>query len=113
MTVVATIPASCKIALVGEAPGETEDHMGEPFVGGAGQELSRMLRDAEIIRTECCLTNLFNERPGVLAQNKGRFVKGNLNDLAHITVAKGASGGLPPYSTGKYFDPEEAVPALE
>ena len=52
-----------KIAIVGEAPGETEEQMGEPFVGASGQELTRMLKDAGIVRHDCYLTNVFLDRP--------------------------------------------------
>lgn len=52
-----------KIALVGEAAGETEEQLGEPFVGSSGQELTRMLRDAGIVRQDCYITNVFLDRP--------------------------------------------------
>jgi uracil-DNA glycosylase len=38
--------------LVGEAPGEQEDRMGEPFVGPAGQLLDRMLTAVGLTRSE-------------------------------------------------------------
>lgn len=53
----------CKIALVGEAPGQSEELTGRPFVGSAGQELTRMLGDAGIVRSQCFLTNVFTKRP--------------------------------------------------
>lgn len=37
--------------LVGEAPGENEDRLGEPFVGAAGQLLDRMLQAAGLTRS--------------------------------------------------------------
>lgn len=52
-----------KIAIVGEAPGESEDAHGTPFVGASGQELTRMLADAGIVREDCYLTNVFLDRP--------------------------------------------------
>lgn len=52
-----------KIAIVGEAPGETEIELGEPFVGSSGQELTRMLSEAGIIRQDCYITNVIMERP--------------------------------------------------
>lgn len=36
--------------VVGEAPGEQEDHQGEPFVGPAGQLLDRMLAALQLAR---------------------------------------------------------------
>jgi uracil-DNA glycosylase family 4 len=43
-----TIPEGCRIAVVGEAPGEQEDDQGRPFIGPAGQLLRRLLTDAGI-----------------------------------------------------------------
>lgn len=51
------------IAIVGEAYGEQEERTHIPFIGAAGQELTKMLRDAGIDRSECLLTNVFNLRP--------------------------------------------------
>lgn len=38
--------------IVGEAPGEAEDRLGEPFVGKSGQLLDNMLRAVGLARTE-------------------------------------------------------------
>lgn len=38
--------------IVGEAPGEQEDKLGEPFVGRAGQLLDRMLQAVNLTRSE-------------------------------------------------------------
>lgn len=53
----------CRIALVGEAPGEDEEREGKPFVGKSGQELTAMLAEAGIVREECLLANVFSYRP--------------------------------------------------
>lgn len=50
-------PLSPALALVGEQPGDQEDLQGRPFVGPAGQLLSRALIDAGIVREACYLTN--------------------------------------------------------
>lgn len=63
MTVAASGPTSARIMIVGEAPGEREASLGEPFVGQSGQELNRMLAEAGIMRSECFLTNVCRERP--------------------------------------------------
>ena len=42
--------ATAKIVLIGEAPGETEDETGRPFVGRAGQLLTEFLTEAGISR---------------------------------------------------------------
>ena len=56
-------PCPAKIMIVGEAPGETEEREGIPFVGYSGQELNRMLQEAGIMRSECFLTNVVRVRP--------------------------------------------------
>lgn len=43
-------PSTAKIVLIGEAPGETEDLTGTPFVGRAGQLLNEFLEKAGISR---------------------------------------------------------------
>src|SRR5215467_516023 len=52
-----------KIALIGEAWGEVEERERTAFVGPTGYELTRMLKDADLRRTDCFLTNVFNLRP--------------------------------------------------
>lgn len=46
------------IMLIGEAPGQDEDHDGKPFVGRAGRELDTILAMAGIDRASIYLTNL-------------------------------------------------------
>ena len=58
-----TGPCPTRIMLVGEAPGEQEVLKGEPFVGYSGQELSRMLQEAGIVRSNCFVTNVCRVRP--------------------------------------------------
>jgi DNA polymerase len=43
--------------LVGEQPGDAEDHEGEPFVGPAGRVLDEALASAGLVREEIYLTN--------------------------------------------------------
>lgn len=50
-------PARADIMLVGEQPGDKEDHCGEPFVGPAGRMLDDALRAAGIERKRTYLTN--------------------------------------------------------
>ena len=45
-------PETAKIVLIGEAPGETEDETGKPFVGRAGKLLDQFLEDAGISRQD-------------------------------------------------------------
>lgn len=55
--------AKRSIAIVGEAWGEEEARLGIPFVGASGRELDRMLEEAEIDKSDCYLTNVFNLQP--------------------------------------------------
>ena len=54
---------SCKMWLVGEAPGAEEERMGRVFVGRAGKELDRLLRMSGVLRTQCHLRNVVEVRP--------------------------------------------------
>ena len=58
-----TGPCPAKIMIVGEAPGEREVAEGQPFVGFSGQEMSKMLQEAGIMRSECFITNVVRIRP--------------------------------------------------
>lgn len=49
--------------IVGEAPGNSEVRSLEPFTGVSGQELTKMLHEAGIIRTECFITNVCKYQP--------------------------------------------------
>lgn len=51
-------PASARIMLVGEMPGDREDREGHPFVGPAGRELDRALEAAGIERGDLYVTNV-------------------------------------------------------
>lgn len=50
-------PASARIMLVGEQPGDAEDLAGRPFVGPAGRLLDRSLEAAGIDRNQVYVTN--------------------------------------------------------
>jgi DNA polymerase len=50
-------PATARIMLVGEQPGDKEDLAGKPFVGPAGQMLDRALEEAGIDRQTVYVTN--------------------------------------------------------
>jgi DNA polymerase len=43
-------PVPCDIMLIGEAPGADEDEQGIPFVGRAGQLLTKILESVDIKR---------------------------------------------------------------
>src|SRR5204863_9057577 len=48
---------------VGEAPGETEDRLGRPFVGPAGQKLDEMIRAMGLTREDVYIANVLKSRP--------------------------------------------------
>lgn len=50
-------PASARIVVIGEQPGDHEDLAGRPFIGPAGQVLDEALRRAGVARDSLYLTN--------------------------------------------------------
>lgn len=58
-----TGPSTARIMAVGEAPGQTEDRTGEPFVGAAGQVLNRLLERIGLRREDIYITNVLKCRP--------------------------------------------------
>jgi DNA polymerase len=50
-------PATARIVLIGEQPGDVEDVAGRPFVGPAGEVLARALAEAGIVREDVYMTN--------------------------------------------------------
>jgi uracil-DNA glycosylase len=93
-------PRDAKIAFVGEAWGEDEEKLKMPFMGRAGQELTRMFIDSGIQLRDVFLTNVFNLRP-------------KDNDVLNLTVGKKLGlQTLPPLAKGKYLLPEY-LPEIE
>lgn len=62
-TVFGSGSASSGWMVIGEAPGESEDRQGEPFVGRAGQLLTEMLRAIGLKRDDVFITNILKCRP--------------------------------------------------
>jgi len=52
-----------RFALVGEAPGATEDETGRPFVGKSGALLDQLLAEAGLSRQEAAVLNIVKCRP--------------------------------------------------
>jgi len=52
-----------KIMFVGEAPGADEEIKGEPFIGPAGQVLTKMISGMGLKREEAYISNIMNWRP--------------------------------------------------
>ena len=63
--VVGDVPAGGRprFALVGEAPGATEDETGRPFVGKSGALLDQLLEEAGLSRSEAAVLNVVKCRP--------------------------------------------------
>ena len=55
--------AKAEIVFIGEAPGKSEDKLGEPFVGAAGKFLDEMLGSINLKREEIYITNIVKYRP--------------------------------------------------
>ncbi len=52
-----------RLMFVGEAPGETEDQTGRPFVGRAGQLLEKMINAMGLRREDVYICNVLKTRP--------------------------------------------------
>lgn len=65
-----------RIMFVGEAPGAEEELQGEPFVGPAGQLLTRMIQAMGLKRADVYIGNIMNWRPQ-LPTVEGRDQVGN------------------------------------
>jgi len=51
------------LMVVGEAPGATEDEQGKPFVGAAGQLLTKILGAVNLARDDVFICNVLKHRP--------------------------------------------------
>jgi DNA polymerase len=56
-------PVTARIMAIGEAPGENEDRTGRPFVGAAGQLLTRLLQSIGLDRQDIYIGNVLKCRP--------------------------------------------------
>lgn len=54
---------SARLMFIGEAPGETEDRVGRPFVGRAGEKLDEMIRAMGLKREQVYIANVLKSRP--------------------------------------------------
>ena len=81
-----TGPCPAKIMLVGEFPSEREVAESQPFVGFSGQELSKMLQEAGIMRSACFLTTVIRVRPP--GNELGAFIAERKSDITgqHIML---------------------------
>ena len=56
-------PADARLVVVGEGPGRTEDETGRPFVGQAGQLLTKILGAIDLTREQVFICNVVKCRP--------------------------------------------------
>ncbi|MGH7531570.1 MAG: uracil-DNA glycosylase [Gemmatimonadales bacterium] len=56
-------PADARLVVVGEGPGRTEDETGRPFVGRAGELLTKILGAIELPREQVFICNIVKCRP--------------------------------------------------
>ena len=56
-------PDNAELMIVGEAPGGTEDETGRPFVGPAGQLLTKILAAVDLQREDVFICNVLKHRP--------------------------------------------------
>lgn len=54
---------AARLVFVGEAPGHDEDLQGRPFVGRAGQLLTKMIEAMGLTRDEVYIANILKDRP--------------------------------------------------
>ena len=99
-------PKDAKIVFVGEAHGEQEQLTGLPFIGSSGQELTRMMTEAGLVRSQYLLTNVLARRPDPSSNNLD-FVCGDRLEV-------GKQYPYPPLKTqGKRYLREEFFPELD
>jgi DNA polymerase len=60
-----------QLMFVGEAPGADEDELGEPFVGKAGQLLTRIIQATGLGRGDVYIANILKCRPDTPGQSAG------------------------------------------
>jgi DNA polymerase len=60
-----------QLMLVGEAPGADEDEQGEPFVGKAGQLLTKIIQATGLSRADVYIANILKCRPDTPGESAG------------------------------------------
>ena len=60
-----------QLMFVGEAPGMDEDEQGEPFVGKAGQLLTKIIQTTGLQRSDVYIANILKCRPDTPGQSAG------------------------------------------
>jgi DNA polymerase len=60
-----------QLMFIGEAPGADEDEQGEPFVGAAGQLLTKIIQATGLSRSDVYIANILKCRPDTPGQTAG------------------------------------------
>jgi uracil-DNA glycosylase, family 4 len=74
-------PTDAALAFVGEAPGESEDREGRPFIGRSGDVLTEALRERGLARDDVRITNCVRCRP---PDNRDPSVAERTNCRSHL-----------------------------
>jgi DNA polymerase len=75
-------PADARIVLIGEQPGDQEDHEGHPFIGPSGHLLDQALAEAQIDRGQVYVTNAVKHFKWVPAGKRRLHQKPNAREIA-------------------------------
>ena len=81
-TVFGAGPASARVVLVGEQPGDQEDQQGKPFVGPAGRLLDQTLAQVGIDRRSAYITNAVKHFKWVARGKRRLHAKPSARELA-------------------------------
>jgi DNA polymerase len=79
-------PASARVVMIGEQPGDREDLEGRPFVGPAGKLLDRALAEAGIDRDEVYVTNAVKHFKWERSGKRRLHKKPNAREIAACRV---------------------------
>lgn len=72
-----------RLMVIGEGPGETEDRLGRPFIGRAGELLDKMLAAIDLPREDVYICNTVKCRPTIKEGEKVRNRAPEPNELAN------------------------------
>jgi DNA polymerase len=84
-----------KIFFCGEAPGADEEVLGEPFVGPAGQLLTKIIQAMGVQRSDVYIGNIMNYRPPMPTPVGNRAPE--LNEMAYFNQMSSSPWGIPPW----------------
>lgn len=83
----------CRLALIGEAPGDEEVQHLRPFIGPSGRLLNSMLRSAGIERADCYVGNVYDTKldENDITAHKRRIGEAAFAALHHQNITRLAS----------------------